>query len=131
MTRTSDAAQVAAVMDAYAEATRARDEPALRALFHEGAVMTGRLGPDLLVGGIEPFLGALRGNEVGPGYVARTTALEVTGDTARAQVVEDDLFGLSFVNDFHLIRDEDGWRIVSKLFHHDPPPGGPGPGAGS
>lgn len=121
MSRTRDAADVAAVLRAYEDGTRRRDEAALRAVFHDGAVMSGRLGPDLLVGGIEPSLAALAGGEVGRDYAAEITAIEVSGDVARARTVEDGLLGLSFVNDFHLIRGEEGWRIVSKLFHHDPP----------
>ena len=123
MNRTEDAAEIARILRIYEDGTRERDVEALRAVFHEGAVMSGWLGPDLLVGGPEPFYEALRGREVGLGYAARVTAIEVTGATARAQVVEDDLWGLSFVDDFHLVRGADGWRIVSKLFHHDPPEG--------
>ena len=123
MSRTEEAAAVARILRIYEDGTRERDVDALRAIFDERAVMSGWLGPDLLVGPPEPFLNALREREVGPGYAAHVTAIEVTGATARAQVVEDDLWGLSFVNDFHLIRGPEGWRIVSKLFHHDAPPG--------
>ena len=123
MSRTGDAAEVAAVLRLYEDGTRERDEDTLRAVFHEDAVMSGWLGPDFLVGGPEPFYAALRAQEVGPDYTARITAIEVTGATARARTVEDALFGLSFVNDFHLARGPEGWRIVSKLFHHDPPEG--------
>lgn len=121
MSRTGDAAEVEAVLRAYEEGTRARDPEALRRVFHEGAVMSGWLGPDFLVGGPEPFYDALAAQEVGPGYAARVTAIDVVGATARARTVEDGLFGLSFVNEFHLARGPEGWRIVSKLFHHDPP----------
>ena len=123
MSRTGDAAGVEAVLRAYEDGTRERDEDTLRAVFHEGAVMSGWLGPDFLVGGPEPFIEALRAREVGPEYTSHVVAIDVVGATARARTVEDGLFGMSFVNDFHLARGPEGWRIVSKLFHHDPPEG--------
>lgn len=123
MRRTDDVAEVEAVLRAYEDGTRERDPETLRAVFHEGAVMSGWLGPDFLVGGPEPFYDALRAQEVGPDYTSRVTAVDVVGATARARTVEDGLFGLSFVNEFHLARGPEGWRIVSKLFHHDSPEG--------
>lgn len=120
MDRISDAQAVHAVMQDYAEATRARSVERLAALFHPGAVMSGYLGPELQVGGPEPFFDALRANEVSPEYRGMVLSVSVTGDTARAVVAEQALFGMAFVNDFHLIRMAEGWRIVSKLFHAEP-----------
>ena len=126
MNRTEPAAAIAAVMDAYTEGTRARDAAAIRALFHDDAVMSGYLGPQLLVGSIDPFLAHLEANPVDDGetlYASRIVSIAVEGATATARVVEDNLFGISFVNDFHLVRGESGWTITSKLFHHDAPGG--------
>lgn len=123
MSRTDDAAAVAAVMDEYEAGTRNRDTARLKAIFHDDAVMSGYLGPTLLVGGPEPFYDHLEANEVAPDYASRTVRVDVTGATALARTVEDNLFGMSFVNDFHLVRGQDGWKIVSKLFLHDAPAG--------
>ena len=120
MDRVTDATAVHTVMTEYAEATRARSVERLSALFHPQAVMTGYLGPDLLVGGPGPFYDALAANEVSPAYRGMVLSVSVTGDTARAVVAEQNLFGMAFVNDFHLVRTADGWRIVSKLFHAEP-----------
>lgn len=123
MKRTADAAAVAEVMAAYGSGTRARDVEALKAIFHPNAVMSGYLGPELLIGSPQPFFDHLAANEVAESYRAETTAVDVAGATARARVVEDDLFGMSFVNEFHLVRSDGRWLIVSKLFHHDAPEG--------
>ncbi|MEM1159873.1 MAG: nuclear transport factor 2 family protein [Pseudomonadota bacterium] len=123
MNRTTDANAVAAVMDAYEAGTRNRDVAMLKGAFHENALMSGYLGPNLLVGGPEPFYAHLEGNEVEDGYAARTVHIDVNGNAASARVVEDNLWGMSFVNDFHLVKGEGGWKIVSKLFHHDAPGG--------
>lgn len=110
---------VRAVIDAYAEGTRTRDVGKLRECFADGAVMSGWLGPDLLVGGPEPFYGALEANEVGPDYRSEVTEMRVEGPIAWAETREENLLGMSFVNRFHLVRGaDDRWRIVSKLFAH-------------
>lgn len=108
-----------AVIDAYTQGTRTRDIALLKSVFHEGAVMTGWLGPNFLHGGPEPFCGALEGNEVGPDYASQTTALVVTDRIACATTEEQNLLGMAFTNHFHLAQLEDGtWRITSKLFRH-------------
>lgn len=121
MDRLTETRAVIAILDGYTAATRARDVAALKALFHEGAVMSGYLGPDLLVGSPQPFYDFLAGNEVSPDYDSAVLSVTVTGATARAVVAESHLFDMSFVNDFHLVKGPEGWAIVSKLFHADPP----------
>ncbi len=108
-----------AVVDAYVTGTRTRDIALLKTIFHGDAVMTGWLGPDLLVGGPEPFYGALEANEVGPDYTAEVFAVEEDGSIATAELRETNLLGLAFVNHFQLVRLGDGtWRIAAKLFRH-------------
>ncbi len=119
MNRTIEANGVAAVMEAYIDGTRNRNTLKLKAIFHKDAVMSGYLNDDLLMGSPDPFFEAVENNEIAPNYMARVVHVEITGDTARARIVEDNLMGMSFVNDFHLLNGEEGWQIVSKLFHHD------------
>jgi len=114
--------EVREVAARYVDATYRGDAAALRACFHPAAVMCGYLGEDLLVGGPERFFEDIAANpameSTGAPYVAEIASVEVTGGAASVRLDETGFFGsLSFVNWFHLIRDEDGeWRIVSKLF---------------
>ena len=108
-----------AVIEAYTTGTRTRDVALLKQIFHQDAVMTGWLGPDLLNGGPEPFYGALEANEVGADYASQTTQLAVMDRIASAVTEEQNLLGMSFTNHFHLVQLGDGtWRIISKLFRH-------------
>ena len=110
---------VRAVIDRYTEGTRTRDVAMLRDVFHANAVMSGWLGPDLLVGSPQPFLDYVEGNDVSPDYRSETTEVRVDGAIAWAETREENLFGMSFLNRFHLIRDGAGrWSIASKLFRH-------------
>jgi hypothetical protein len=115
----TDKKAVEAVVQAYVQGTIERDVTILRTAFHENAVMSGYLGPNKLIGSTQPFYDHLEANEHGPGYSSTISGIEVTGHTAKARLMEENLYGMNFVNDFHLLNDDGSWKIVSKLFHHD------------
>ena len=92
----------------------------VRVAVSASAVMSGYLGPNKLIGSPEPFYAHLEANpHPDDQYSGEIVSVSVTGRTACARLVEDNLYGLSFVNDFHLINEDGSWSIVSKLFHHD------------
>lgn len=120
MNRTSDVAAVSEVVERYVRGTRERDPALLKEVFHASAVMSGYLGPNLLLGSPDPFYAHLEANpHPDDRYVATITQVSVTGRTAIVRLVEDHLYGLSFVNDFHLLSVDGRWSITAKLFHHD------------
>lgn len=119
MNRTDDTVAVKAVIENYIKGTADSDPALLKSVFHETAVMSGYLGPDMLLGGPEPFFEAVSQNKVGPDYTAEITEISVTGRSAKATLVEDNLYDMSFVNSFHLLKVDETWTITSKLFHHD------------
>jgi hypothetical protein len=112
----------------YVDATYRGDVDALRACFHESAVMSGYLGEELLTGGPERFFQDIASTpsmeSTGVPYVTETTSVEVVGNAASVRVDETGFFGrFAFSNWFHLIKGEDGaWLIVSKLFAGRPDP---------
>jgi len=116
----------------YVDATYRGDVDALRACFHESAVMSGYLGEELLTGSPERFFQDIATTasmeSTGAPYVAETAVVEVVGNVASVRIDETGFFGrFAFSNWFHLVRDEAGaWLIVSKLFVGRPDPGGPG-----
>lgn len=110
-----------AVLEAYIEGSRALDADSLRACFHPDAVMNGYLRGQLLLGGPEPFFQDIAGMKAGgvdhAAFRATITGLTVKGDIAQGGVRMERLAGaLDFQDYFHLIRDADGWRIISKTF---------------
>jgi hypothetical protein len=119
MKRTAEFNQVKGVIERYIQGTRTSDVEMLKQVFHPNAVMSGYLGPDLLIGSVQPFYEHLTNNTVEPEYVAEPSEIVVEGLTARARLIEDNLYGMSFINDFHLLKSHDNWQIVSKLFYHE------------
>lgn len=122
--RTTDIDAVLATLQRYVDGTYRGDVKLLASSFHPQALMTGYLGGQFLVGSPQPFLDHVGSvpspQSTGAPYTGRFAAVEVTGSTATARLVEDNLYGLDFVDDFHLVKTPAGeWLIVSKLFHHD------------
>ncbi len=120
MNRTDDVRAVKAVVKKYISGTGTCDVALLKSVFHENAVMSGYLGPAKLIGSPQPFYDHLQANpHADDSYTCEIVLVSVTGRTAIARLVEDNLYGMSFINDFHLINDDGKWVIASKLFHHD------------
>ncbi|WP_299850978.1 nuclear transport factor 2 family protein [uncultured Roseovarius sp.] len=119
MNRADDIAAVKAVIGEYVLGTQDRDVSRLSAIFHPKAVMSGYRGSTPLIGSPQPFFDLLEANEHGEGYEAEISHVSIVGRTACARLVEENLYGKSFVNDFHLLLANGSWLIVSKLFHRD------------
>lgn len=113
----SDNEQVRQVLQQYIDGTQQRDTTALAAVFHAQAVMNGYLAGQLVVGGPDSFIETIASAPPSdPAYQAQITALQVDGDIASAIVSEKALLGLDFINHFQLLRQNDEWCIVAKLF---------------
>ena len=119
--RTEEIAEVARVMEDYIRGTRDGDGEALRRIFQPDAMLAGWFGDDLLLRRPDGFIARAESLEAGPDYSACVASVSVLGKTATVIVYEDGLWeGWSFVNQFHLIQNENGrWVITAKIYHRD------------
>ena len=104
-----------------ADGTLRADIPQLQSVFHSQASMCGYLGPDLLLGGPEPFFADLGSRppmaDSGAPYKAEISSIEVNGRAASATLTESGFFGaFGFVNYFTLLNADGEWKIISKTF---------------
>lgn len=109
------------VLDAYAEGCKRLDRDLLARCFHPQAVMAGDLDGKLLVGGPAPFLDDVAGIAAAgidhTDFSANVIELTVNGRVAAGAVHSFNFAGrFEFLDRFHLIEDESGWRISSKSF---------------
>lgn len=112
------------VVQQYIDGTYQGDSVALRNCFHQKAVMNGYLQDQLLLGSPEPFFENIEKNpsmaETDAKYEAEITHVEVAGNIASVTLKEIGLetgFGtMAFTDYFHLIKEQDGWKILSKTF---------------
>lgn len=85
--------------------------------FHKDAVMFGYLNGALCAGSIDALYGAIGQSDADPATKSEVDVIEIVGTAATVRVVLDNWHGLSFT-DFHsLVKIDDKWQIVAKIFH--------------
>jgi len=118
---TSDSKAVREVVEQYIQGTYTGDGQALRDCFHPDAVMNGYLNDQLLAGTPEPFFNEIENNpsmaEGGAPYKGEIVSVDIAGKVASVTVKETGFAGeMAFTDYFHLIKDNDVWKIISKTF---------------
>ena len=113
--------KVREVLNRYMEGTYTANIPMLEGVFHKEARMVGYLGDQLLIGTPAPFIEDMASQpsmkELGHPYKAEVLDLEVNGGVAKATVHETGFRGSAeLVDHFHLLRENDEWKIISKTF---------------
>ena len=82
--------------------------------------MSGYYRGDLDIGSPQPFFDQLESElstkSSGEDYKAEVTFIHIAGCMASAGLVEDNLLGTNYVNHFHLLKIDDHWRIISKIY---------------
>lgn len=115
-------ADVRQLVQNYIDGTFTANVELLQSCFHKDAIMTGYMGPDLVIATPAIFIEDIKSNpsmeSKGDPYKADITELAVTGNVARATVKETGFFGEGALEDsFHILKDTDGkWKIISKCF---------------
>lgn len=118
---TADKAAVQNVIDNYIDGMFHANIEALRNCFHPKAVMNGFLGEVMLVGTPEPFFEDVGSKPSmasgGVPYKGEVVSLELEGAVASVTLKEEGIpGGISFINYFHLLKEEGIWKITSKTF---------------
>ena len=116
----NDYASVRTVIESYIKGSYTADTDLLKRCFHPDALMSGYYRGDLQIGSTQPFLNQLdsepSSKSLGEDYQAEISFIHIAGSMASAGVVEDNLLGTNYVNHFHLLKIDDQWRIISKMY---------------
>lgn len=108
----------------YIDGLREGSVEILKQAFHEQATMCGYLGEDLLVVPIEGLYDFVAAHpapaQSGEPFSAEIVSLEVAGSVATAKIAEKSYQGFNFSTFFHLLKIEDRWWIVGKVFNVEP-----------
>lgn len=116
------AAAIREVVRDYVEGMVFADEARLRRAFHPDCKVIGHYQGDLEWMGLDDFVAAvLAGGAAEEGSQAtwEIKALDVTGDSAAVQVL-DDYLDMHFTDYLSLLRTDAGWVIVNKLYYLHP-----------
>ena len=116
----NDYASVRTVIDNYIKGSYTADTDLLKRCFHPNAVMSGYYRGDLDIGSPQPFFDQLE-SELSPkssseDYQAEISFIHIVGCMASVGLGEDNLLGTNYVNHFHLLKIDDQWRIISKIY---------------
>jgi len=115
-----DYAAVRQVLENYIEGSYTADTVSLKSLFPQDSMMSGFIGDTLDIGTPQPFYDELEesksAKDSGEPYHGEIAFIHIAGPMASAGIVEDDLLGFNYVNHFHLLRIDDAWKIISKIY---------------
>ena len=116
----NDYASVRTVIESYIEGSYNADTDLLKRCFHPDALMSGYYRGDLEIGSPQTFFDQLdsepSSKSSGEDYRAEISFIHIAEGMASAGVVEDNLLGTNYVNHFHLLKIDDQWSIVSKIY---------------
>ena len=113
-------ASVRTVIENYIEGSFTADTDLLKRCFHPSALMSGYYRGDLDIDSPQPFYDQLESEpsskRSGEAYQAEISFIHIAGRMASVGLVEANLLGSDYVNHFHLLKIEDEWRIISKIY---------------
>ena len=118
----SDFNLIARAVQLYFEGMYHSDVEKLKKAFHPKAVLHGYIEGELihlpLDGWLERVKGVTAPAESGEAYDMRIVSIDVTGMVAAVKVA-DLYIGRRFTDYLSLVKVEDNWVIVDKIFHYD------------
>lgn len=124
MTTINDLEAVRKTLQKYEDGIKNHDISLLRSAFHEDAMMYGSAGGSVTVMEIEGLFDYVHSQQpissTGEPHRCYITKIDVAGDAANAEVVQEHCFGVNYINYFHLIKSGAEWLIVSKTYYAVP-----------
>jgi hypothetical protein len=117
-------AAIREVAERYYVGLRDADLKSLGAAFNDLAVVCGYMGTELFLKHVKTLSDYVLAEEPpskkGDRFTYEVKSIEIAGETAAVTLAEHDYLGYDYTTYLHLIRDENGWSIVSKLFDGRP-----------
>jgi hypothetical protein len=115
-----DQAAIRDTLGHYLDGLRNGSVESLQQAFHPQAIMTGYLGPDLMIMPIQGLYDLVASTPspaaTGAPFLAEIGRIEIVGNTATAEVSEQGYLGANFQDRFQLLKVDGRWQIIAKLF---------------
>jgi len=119
-TGNDDAKQIDALMQTYIEGARNGSSDHMRPIFHEMATICGYVGPELFAGPIGMFYEWHDDNGPAADISAGETRIDIEGTAAAVRIEIDNWTGHRLTDFFTLVKIDDRWQILSKVFYLHP-----------
>ena len=118
MVTAEDYKEVAKVAANYIEAIRTGDIELLDNMFHKNAVAYGTVEGNLVGGSGNPAVAFIKANGKSPEIEFHIDVLDITPTTAVVRIVmEKDAIGSDCNANMLLIKLNDSWTVMAKVFH--------------
>ncbi len=105
------------MLEAYLEGGRKSDSAIMRPIFHKGATMYWAADGKIEGGSIEELFKRVDAHDPSPDAKAEIGPIDISHSTATVRVELSNWGGNKFSDQFTLIKTNDGWRIMQKVFH--------------
>ena len=112
-----DVDAISSVLNAYVEGGRKGDPAIMKYAFRKNATIHGYLGDKLLAGPIIILYEWIVGNPPASKLESEIINIDVANTIATARMENSNWHGNNFTDQFTLIKENDQWLIVSKVFH--------------
>ena len=119
MNNSADETSVREVIGYYIDGMRNANVATLEKAFHEQAILCGYLGDELIAAPIAGLYEWVASQPAPEGFACAVLSVELTGRVATATVRETS-HGETVLVHFHLLKIQDRWSIVSKLWDTEP-----------
>ena len=111
---------IAKVIQHYIDGAKSGKGDDMKPAFHEDATIFGYVGTDLFAGPIEKLFAWNDENGPATGLQARIARIDVADTVATVRLELDDWTGNRFTDLFTLLKVDDEWKIMNKVFHLHP-----------
>ncbi|MDF2569605.1 MAG: hypothetical protein K0R55_1209 [Sporomusa sp.] len=103
----------------FTESVAAGKSEICKPYFYDKAVMFGYLDGKLEQGTIQNLYDNLDNSGSDPAYVSRIDIIAIEETVAIAQVIEDNWGGHDFTDYLLMLKMEDGWKVVAKVYNQN------------
>jgi len=116
-TNINDYDAIKAAIQHYIDGAIAGKGELMRPTFHADATIFGFVGPDLFAGPIQGLYEWNDSNGPATGLVARIVSIDLVETVASVRVESDNWTGHRFTDFFNLLKLDDQWKVMNKVFH--------------
>ena len=119
-TELSDYDAITKTVQHYIDGTKSGRGADMKPAFHEDATIFGYSGTDLFAGPIQQLFDWNDQNGPATGLQACITSINIIGTIASVRLELDDWTGSRFTDLFTMLKVDDEWKIMNKVFHLHP-----------
>ena len=117
VTNVSENDAITKTIQHYIDGAKSGKGDDMKPAFHEDATIFGYVGTDLFAGPIEKLFAWNDENGPASGLQARIARIDVADTVATVRLELDDWTGNRFTDLFTLLKVDDEWKIMNKVFH--------------